>query len=57
MATCSSIVAWKIPWTEKKDFLSDVVGRGRGGRELNEFEHMTRFPSDGFLANPVEVRG
>jgi len=46
----------KFPWTEKKDFVSDVVARGRGGRELNEFEHMTRFTSDGFLANPVSQR-
>ena len=39
MATHSSILAWRIPWTEEPGELQSIVHRGR--KELNITEQLT----------------
>ena len=51
MATHSSILAWKIPWTE------DLVGYGpRGHRELDTTERVNKRDQACFLSQTFSFR-
>ena len=40
MVTCSSILAWEIPWTEKPEGLQRVKGKRAGHNLLTEHTHI-----------------
>ena len=58
MATCSSILTWKIPWTEEPSELQSMGSQRVGHDWVTEHTHKTKlgFPGGSVVKNPPAVQ-
>ena len=56
MATHSSILAWRIPWTEEPGGLRAVHGMAKSRTQLSDFTSFLHFPpgTEGFPSLPFQ---
>ena len=49
MATCSSILAWEIPWTEEPGGLQSMGHRESGSADQLSIQHSTNYSSAKYI--------